>query len=479
MNPQQNLFNGIIVDNFAGGGGASTGIKMAIGRDVDIAINHDPAAIAMHKANHPYTQHFCESVWEIDPRKVVQNRPVALCWLSPDCKHFSKAKGGKPVEKSIRGLAWVAVRWAATVRPRVIILENVEEFKTWGPLLKDGKPDPDQKGRTFNCFIHALQRQGYQVDYRELRACDYGAPTSRKRFFMIARCDGLPIVWPEPTHGDPKSEAVRSGRLKPWRVAAEIIDWTLPCPSIFERKRPLAENTLRRIARGIQKFVVENPEPFIVRIGQQGFGGDRMQYSLNQPLTTITTKAEHCLIAPFLSQYHSYDDSARGQELTRPLLTLDTSNRYALISAFVTKFYKTGTGQRMDEPLHTVTTSPGHFAEVRAFLTTYYGTGIGSKLNDPLPTVVSKDRFGLVVVGGLNYQISDIGMRMLAPRELFNAQGFPGDYIIDRDFEGKSYPISAQVARCGNAVPPLFAKALVEANMRDMCATGRTKRQVI
>ncbi|MEN6391051.1 MAG: DNA cytosine methyltransferase [Syntrophomonas sp.] len=474
---QQDLFNGIVVDNFAGGGGASTGIKMAIGRDVDIAINHDPAAIAMHKANHPYTQHFCESVWEIDPRKVAQNRPVALCWLSPDCKHFSKAKGGKPVEKSIRGLAWVAVRWAATVRPRVIILENVEEFKTWGPLLKDGKPDPDQKGRTFNCFIHALQRQGYQVDYRELRACDYGAPTIRKRFFMIARCDGQPIVWPEPTHGDPKNEAVKSGRLQPWRTAAEIIDWSLPCPSIFERKKPLAENTMRRIARGIQKFVIDNPEPFIVQVNHSGdnFRGQ----SINQPLTTVTAKHGYGIVAPFLSQYHSYDDSARGQTLDRPILTLDTSNRYALVSAFISKFYKTGTGQTVDEPLHTVTTSPGHFAEVRAFLTAYYGTGIGARLNDPLPTVVSKDRFGLVVVGGLNYQISDIGLRMLAPRELFNAQGFPGDYIIDRDYSGKSYPISAQVARCGNAVPPLFAKALVEANMRDMCVRTKYRERVM
>ena len=264
-----NLWDEIVVDNFAGGGGASTGIKMAIGRDVDIAINHDPAAIAMHRANHPLTEHYCESVWDIDPKTATGGRPVALCWFSPDCKHFSKAKGGKPVNKNIRGLAWVALRWAATVRPRVIMLENVEEFKTWGPL-KNNYPDPEQKGRTFNCFVNALRRHGYKVDWRELRACDYGAPTVRKRFFLVARCDGKPIVWPEPTHGDPASIQVKTGLLKPWRTAAECIDWTLPCPSIFERKKPLAENTMRRIAKGLQKFVIDNPAPFIVQVKHGG-----------------------------------------------------------------------------------------------------------------------------------------------------------------------------------------------------------------
>lgn len=432
MTIPQNLFDGIIVDNFAGGGGASTGIKQAIGRDVDIAINHDPAAIAMHKANHPYTEHLCESVWDVDPRKVVQGRPVSLCWLSPDCTHFSKAKGGKPVKKNIRGLAWIAVKWAATVRPRVIILENVEEFKTWGPLTKDGYPDPDKKGQTFISFINALKKQGYKVDFRELVASDYGAPTSRKRFFMVARCDGQPIAWPEPTHADPK---LNTGLLS-WRTAAEIIDWSLPCPSIFTRKKPLVENTMRRIAKGIQKFVVENPEPFITRVN---YSGSKHHYcdSIHQPLNTITSKNGWALITPFLQQYHSYPgDGARGQIMDKPLLTLDTSNRYAL---------------------------------VEAFLIAYYGTSIGSKVTEPLPTVVSKDRFGLVVVGGLNYQITDIGMRMLQPRELFNAQGFPVDYIIDRDYMGKAYPKAAQVARCGNSVPPAFAEALVRANLPDIC----------
>jgi len=496
----------IIVDNFAGGGGASTGIEMATGRSVDIAINHDPAAIAMHRANHPETEHYCESVWDVDPREVTRGRPVGLCWLSPDCTHFSKAKGGKPREKKIRGLAWVALRWAATVRPRVIMLENVEEFTTWGPLDKDGYPDPKQKGRTFRTFVNALRRQGYQVDWRELRACDYGAPTIRKRLFLIARCDGRPIVWPEPTHGDPESAAVKSGKLKPWRTAAEIIDWSLPCPSIFERKKPLAENTLRRIARGIQRFVVANPRPFIVRIGQTGFGGDRLQYQIDQPLTTITTKAEHLLIAPviarqfgqstghraveplgtitaggmgksqlvaaFLSSYYGETSpgEARGSRLDEPAHTVTAGgNRFALVTSHLVKMRGTNIGQPATEPLQTVTAGGNHFGEVRAFLMAYYGTGVGQTLDEPLHTVVTKDRFGLVTVHGREYQIVDIGMRMLEPHELFAAQGFPDTYIIDRDADGKSYPKSAQVARCGNSVPPPFAEALVRANLPEHC----------
>lgn len=275
----------LIVDNFAGGGGASLGIELALGRPVDIAINHDESAITMHEFNHPCTEHYHASVWDVDPRQAVKGRHVKLAWFSPDCKHFSKAKGGKPVEKSIRGLAWVAIRWAATVRPDVIMLENVEEFVTWGPLV-DGKPCPRRKGQTFTAFTRALERLGYQVEYRTLRACDYGAPTIRKRLFMVARCDGQPIVWPAPTHGP---------NLIPHRTAAEIIDWSIPCPSIFERSRPLAENTLRRIAKGLERFVFNNPSPFIVRIGHTGFGGDAMQYSINTPLTTITSKNEHLL----------------------------------------------------------------------------------------------------------------------------------------------------------------------------------------
>jgi DNA (cytosine-5)-methyltransferase 1 len=447
----------IIVDNFAGGGGASTGIELALGRSVDIAINHDPAAIAMHKANHPDTEHYLESVWDVEPREVVKGREVGLCWLSPDCTHFSKAKGGKPLKKDIRGLAWVAVRWAATVRPRVIILENVEEFKTWGPLTKDGLPCPDRKGKTFKSFVNALKRQGYQVDFRELRACDYGAPTSRKRFFMIARCDGRPIVWPKHTHGDPNSQEVKSGKLKPWRTAAEIIDWSKPCPSIFDTSeeikaryglravRPLAEKTMKRISLGIQKFVIENPDPFII-------------------------SRDNKFLAPFLTQYHSYSsDGARGQTIDRPLLTQDTSNRYALVTSHLIKMKGTNIGQPVDQPLQTITAGGNHFGEVRAFLTHYYGTSVGSKLDVPLSTVVSKDRFGLVIVRGLNYQIADIGMRMLEPRELFDAQGFPTDYIIDKDHKGNRYPKTSQVARCGNSVPPQLAEHLVRANLPELC----------
>mgnify|MGYP000262098284 CR=1 FL=1 len=420
----------LIIDSFAGGGGASLGIELATGRSVDIAINHDEAAILMHKTNHPTTKHYCENIWDVDPIEATGGRPVGLMWASPDCRHFSKAKGGKPVEKKIRGLAWVVLKWAGKVRPRMIILENVEEFVTWGPVRK-GRPVKSKKGITFEKFKSQLQALGYQVEHRELRACDYGAPTTRKRFFLIARCDGRPIVWPEPTHGDPDSLEVRCGRLKPWRTAAEIIDWSLPCPSIFERERPLAEKTLRRIARGIQKFVIENPEPFIVREA-----------------------------APFLIQYH-------GERSLTGLFNgiRKNSEEKSGISRQATFF------QSPKEPLHTITTSPGHFAEVQAFLMTYYGNGgdIGQRLDEPLRTITSKDRFGIITVAGQEYQIVDIGMRMLTPRELFRAQGFPDDYIIDKDYTGKPYPKKEQVARCGNAVPPPFAEALVRANLPELC----------
>ncbi len=477
----------IIVDNFAGGGGASTGIEIATGRSVDIAINHDPAAIAMHRANHPKSKHYCENIWEVDPVKACNGRKVALAWFSPDCKHFSKAKGGKPVEKSIRGLAWVAIRWAKLVRPRVIMLENVEEFKTWGPLMTDNKPDPRYKGRTFHHFIHALKRYGYEVDWRELRACDYGAPTTRKRFFMIARCDGKPIVWPEPTHGDPDGLEVQAGLLKPWRSAAKIIDWSIPCPSIFDRKKPLCENTMRRIAKGLKKFVIDDPEPFIVTVNH---GGDCFRgQSIANPLSTITAKNGYGIVAPALIQYHSEQSGkeTRGQSIKGPLMVVDSSNRYGLVTAFISKYFAggyNGAGSTINNPLPTITTvdhnavgSPvgtitakgQHIAEVQAFLIKYYGADIGQSLNNPLHTITSKDRFGLITVKGEKYQIVDIGMRMLTPRELFDAQGFPHDYIIDVDVDGKKYPKSAQVARCGNAVPPPFATALVKVNLPELC----------
>lgn len=629
------LFREIIVDNFAGGGGASTGIEQATGRSVDIAINHDPDAIAMHKTNHPDTEHYCDSVWEVDPREAVKGRPVALCWLSPDCKHFSKAKGGKPVEKSIRGLAWVAVRWAATVKPRVIMLENVEEFKTWGPLkrLPNGEyiPDPNKRGITFHSFVRALKRHGYQVEYKELRACDYGAPTIRKRLFMVARCDGQPITWPKQTHGDPKLPEVRKGKLLPWRTAAECIDWSLECPSIFERKRPLAENTLKRIAKGIQRFVMETSEPFIVQTGYgerkgqqpraislrkplgtvvaggvkhavcqpvltpfitehanassqrnmaaheplrtqcaevkgghfavvapfiaktnhtsskaaydcfhgQGFDnplqtvtgrngyaliapviarqmGKSVGQQLNAPANTVLSKPKDSLVTAFLAKNYGGNYNGPGSAALAPAHTVTTKDHHSLVTAFMTKFRSgsvgyeldtpvhtvtaggeqkrlgtantqalvtshmikmrgTNTGHRTDEPMHTITAGGNHLGEVRAFLLKYYGTNVGHACDEPFHTVTTKERFGLVTVAGEEYQIVDIGMRMLQPHELFAAQGFPADYVIDVDHTGKRYPKAKQVARCGNAVPPPFAEALVRSNLPELCDIERTE----
>ncbi|GKW24378.1 DNA methyltransferase [Pectobacterium carotovorum subsp. carotovorum] len=536
----------IVVDNFAGGGGASTGIEMAIGRSVDIAINHDPNAIAMHTTNHPDTLHYCESVFDIDPVAATAGRPVGLAWFSPDCRHFSKAKGSKPVKKEIRGLAWIVLRWALAVRPRVMMLENVEEFKTWGPLLTndDGtqQPDPALAGETFEAFCgmlsggipvnHPAQAEaceflgiepgseqgkqlvrglGYNVDYRELRACDYGAPTIRKRFFMVMRCDGQQVTWPDVTHGDPKSPAVQVGKLKPWRTAAECIDWTIPCPSIFERKKPLAENTLRRIARGLDRFVINNPQPFIVKCNHTStktkydcFRGQ----ALDEPLQTITRKHGFAVVQPFLVGAGGPKYSAKPRSTEQPMNTLCNTNHSALITPYIARIGQTGfggdrmaydalnplttvvskaehllvtsnlikmrgtnTGQPTDTPLQTVTAGGNHFGEVRAFLLKYYGNekeGVG--LNNPLHTVTTNDRFGLVTVEGIDYQIVDIGMRMLQPHELYAAQGFPDWYIIDQDFRGVKYAKDKQVARCGNAVPPPFAEALVRANLPEMCA---------
>lgn len=435
----------IVVDNFAGGGGASTGIEMAIGRSVDIAINHDPAAIAMHRANHPDTTHYTEDVWKVDPKKACAGRPVALAWFSPDCKHFSKAKGGKPVSQKIRGLAWVAVKWARAVRPRVIMLENVEEFQDWGRLNENRMPDPEYRGETFRRFVRQLERLGYRVEYRILRACDFGAPTTRKRFFLIARCDGRQISWPEPTHGDPDSLMVRCGMLKPWVPVAECIDWSLPCPSIFETSaeiwerygiravRPLSENTMKRIADGIRKY------------------RDK----------------------PFLIQYHQSKEF-RGQGTAEPLMTVDASNRYGLCMAFLTKFNNHDSGDDPAAPIQTITAQGGHYGMVNAFLTSYYGgASVTRTVGEPAPTVTTHDRFGLVTVSGDEYRITDIGLRMLTPRELFSAQGFPDDYIIDRDADGNEYPRSEQVRRCGNAVCPPVPAALVRANLPELCGMNQ------
>ena len=700
------LGNELIIDNFAGGGGTSTGLEQAFGRPVDIAINHDPEALAMHAANHPHTTHLCESVWDVDPIKVTGNRPVGLVWLSPDCKHFSKAKGGKPVEKRIRGLAWVTLRWAAKCKPRVIMLENVEEFKTWGPLLveADGsaKPDPTKKGKTFDSFIRQLRAHGYAVEFREMRGCDHDTPTIRKRFFLVARRDGIAIKWPEPTHGAPDSIGVRAGKLLPYRTAAECIDFSLPCPSIFERDRPLAPATLRRIAKGIMRYVVDAADPFIVGAGGPARageprptarpfgtllarndsyfcaptivpvthqGGDRTEsvgepfrtitgahrgekalgvatlvqvgygeregqapraLDIEKPLGTVVGESKHALVsavlvdaahgevspggvkrwgtgahdveAPlgtvtasgnkavataFLAKHYT---GVVGSDLTDPIGTVTACDHHSLVTAFltehanasnqrvmpadeplrticaqvkgghfsmvsahITKFRTGATGSSLDEPMHTVTAGgqqarPGtgnamgivtvgmeqispkpvlssqvsveeqaaafrmmdewaeraraegggksalvasnmiklrgtstaagtneplgtvsaggqHHAEVRSFLLAYYGTDQSQGLADPLATVTSRDRFGLVTIHGQDYQIVDIGLRMLQPRELFRAQGFPDDYIIGDDpAQGLKLTKSAQVRMCGNSVCPPMAKALILAN---------------
>ena len=478
----------LIVDNFAGGGGASTGIEMATGYSVDIAINHDPEAIRMHKANHPSTKHYCESVWDVDPIQACKGHPVGLAWFSPDCKHFSKAKGGKPKDKAIRGLAWVALRWAGLVRPRVIILENVEEFKTWGPLNRSHRPIKNKQGVTFKKFVKQFKELGYDVEFNELVAADYGAPTKRKRFFMIARCDGKPIKWPKHTHGPLNSEEVKARLVKPYVGAYTKLDFSIPCPSIFDTSaeikekygiravRPLADKTMQRIARGIKKFVIDNQEPFIVPIGYGERQGQAPRiHDIREPLPTIVSSGKHYLCAPALIQYHSETskDDVRGQMIKEPLMTVDGSNRYGLVTSFLSKFYKSGTGQDIREPLHTITTSAGHFGEVRAFLIKYYGEGTGQDIKAPLDTITSKDRFGLVTIEGVEYQIVDIGLRMLEPKELYGCQGFPDDYIIDHDFEGKTYSRTEQVKRCGNAVPPPFAQAIVKANLPELCVGKR------
>ncbi|MGK5020721.1 DNA cytosine methyltransferase [Janthinobacterium sp. LB2P10] len=688
------LGNELIIDNFAGGGGTSTGLEQAFGRPVDIAINHDPEALAMHAANHPHTTHLCESVWDVDPIKVTGNRPVGLVWLSPDCKHFSKAKGGKPVEKRIRGLAWVALRWAAKCKPRVIMLENVEEFKTWGPLLveADGsaKPDPAKKGKTFDSFIRQLRAQGYAVEFREMRGCDHNTPTIRKRFFLVARRDGIAIKWPEPTHGAPGSIGVRAGKLLPYRTAAECIDFSLPCPSIFERDKPLAPATLRRIAKGIMRYVVDADDPFIVGAGgparadeprptarpfgtllacndsyfcaptivpvthqggdrtesigepfrtitgahrgekalgvatlvQTGYGerpalyhckacGDKFHdqhatcvgglapaecprcgeeenvmlvraaqepraLDIEKPLGTVVGESKHALVsavlvdaahgevspggvkrwgtgahdveAPlgtvtasgnkavataFLAKHYT---GVVGSDLADPIGTVTACDHHSLVTAFLTehanasnqrvmpadeplrticaqvkgghfsvvsahiqrdmgasvghaadaplgtvtaggggksalvtsnmiKLRGTSTAAGTDEPLGTVSAGGQHHAEVRAFLLSYYGTDQAPEINGPLATVTSRDRFGLVTIHGQDYQIVDIGLRMLQPRELFRAQGFPDDYIIGDDpAQGLKLTKSAQVRMCGNSVCPPMAKALIVAN---------------
>ena len=349
------LFDGLIVDNFAGGGGAGLGIEQAVGRPVDYAINHNPKALAMHRVNHPGTTHLHSDVWEVDPRDVAQGRPIDLAWFSPDCKHFSKAKGGRPVSPRVRGLAWVVIRWAELVRPRMIMLENVEEFKTWGPLTADGMPCPKAKGETFRGWVGKLRDRGYDVQWRELRACDYGVPTIRKRLFLVARCDGQPIVWPKPTHGK---------GLLPYTTAADCIDWSNPCPSIFERKRPLADNTLKRIATGISRYVLKDANPFIVTIAH--YNGRNTAHDINRPLTTITSNPKggaHALCVPTLVQT-GYGERAgqapRVPGLPKPLGTIVASGKHALVTAFLAKHYTGVVGHGVEQPIGTITSWDHH-----------------------------------------------------------------------------------------------------------------------
>lgn len=613
-----------IIDSFAGGGGASTGIEMALGRSPDVAINHDPVAIAMHTVNHPDTLHLTNDIWGIDPMSVLPGQPIGLLWASPDCKHFSKAKGKAPRSRNIRDLAWVVVDWAEKRKPDVILLENVEEFKTWGPVDNDGEPIKAFEGQTFDDWIKRLRKAGYKVEWRELRACDYGAPTIRKRLFVVARRDGAP-VWPKPTHGDPKSDAVKSGKLKPWRSAAEIIDWTLPCPSIFDTSpeimakhglravRPLADATLARVARGLKRYVLDAKEPFLVSVAH-GDSGGRREYPLLEPYHTVTSNGvQHALIEPFLSYaqhgganrsvedphhtvtankkdqnlvvaptlvqsgygerdgqmpraldiekplgtvvaggvkhavvaphlmtmrnggkpFNGADEPAHtitaggahlhvvagylaqhnlgvtGHEATEPVSTITrTGSQQSVVGAVLTRQFGTGASHSPSEPLRTVMAdgAGGKTQLSTAFFAKYYGTGDGATMDEPTHTVTTKDRFGLVEaaiaappftedmaeraravadflrgqgfwdarefvtleIAGVTFIIADIGMRMLTPRELFNAQGFPPDYKIDRDLDGNLFSKSDQIGRAGNSVCPPLAAALAGANCQNL-----------
>lgn len=429
----------LIIDLFAGGGGASVGIEMALGRSVDIAINHDPQAIRMHKTNHPQTLHLTEDVFKVDLEKYVAGRHVALMWASPDCTSHSKAKGGQPRKQGLRVLPWAVYKHTKKILPDVIIMENVEEIQEWGPLDENGKIISERKGEEYKRFITSMESLGYDFDSKELVAADYGAPTTRKRWYAIFRRDGKPIVWPGPTY----SKTGADGRNK-WLQCGDYIDWSDLGKSIFGRDKPLAQATQKRIANGIRKYIIENPNPYIVK--------------------------DH-KAAAFIIQYHGEqrEGDSRGQLLTEPIKTIDTSNRYGLVTAFITKFYKSGIGQGCDEPLHTITTSPGHFGVISAFLIKYYGSGGSCQtLERPLDTITTKDRFGLVNVTieikGEQYVLDDVFLRMLKPEELKLMQGFPSDYIIDRDYNWKKYPVCEQVKRIGNSVVPIMAQKLVEAN---------------
>lgn len=647
---QLSYFDEIIVDNFAGGGGASTGIELGANRPVTIAINHDPDAILMHRTNHPYTIHLQSSVWDVDPVEVCAGRPVGLAWFSPDCKHFSKARGGIPVKKEIRSLAWVTVRWTLEVQPRVIMLENVEEFQTWGPTktVFDGfkwveVPDSERAGETFDAFVGVLtsgipadhpaldevceylklkkdspeiQRLvnglGYKVEFNELVAADYGAPTTRKRFVLVARCDGKPIVWPKRTHAPRDSEEVKSGKLPAWIPAADIIDWSLPSYSIFASKkeikekfgvnaqRPLAANTLKRVIKGVDKFTIKSGDPFLIEcnhsgeghmrsvkdpvntvtgkftcgvvdpviapftfsntgssvgspasepvhtirtadgqvfaaaqlmsIGQTG-GGDRIR-DVRDPVPTTVSKQETCLVSAQLVEYYG---NGNPLDIRSPLHTVTARDREAVVSAHLSEFRNASIGRDLRDPAGTLT-SHDHEGLVSAHIQKFFGGVVGEDAREPLPTVtavdhnalcsahvvkfkgqevgqhpkdtlntitaqgleyaecravlakvegakdlghwdeirkllnehcgynLAEDEIILLFIRGIAHYIADITLRMLTPRELYNAMGFPADYAIEKDYLGNAYPKNKQVARCGNAVCPPLAEAMTKAN---------------
>lgn len=462
------------VDLFCGAGGWSHGWREATGCEPVIAVNHDPHAVHLHRLNHPATEHHLKDVWEVDPQAAIAGRRVDWLHGSPDCTHFSRARGGKPREQKIRVLAWVLVDWVRVARPRVLSLENVLEFTTWGPLDDTGHPIKERAGETFGEFVTALQQLGYVVDWRVLCAADFGAPTIRRRLFLIARRDGQPIRWPAPTHADPNKRDLWSAGLQPWRTAAECIDWSLPCPSIFDRKRPLAPATCRRIAAGIVRFVLQG-KPFIVTCnhGKEGFRGQ----GIDEPMKTVTASRDaNGLVLPTLIQtgYGERQGQApRSLDLLAPLGTVVAGGaKHGLVAAFLQQNFTGMVGKPLRVPVPTITARDHHSLveahlsgdrakQVAAFLTSYYGSGgTSSDLRKPMPTVVTKDRHGLVLCRyfGESYAIADIGMRMLTPRELARAQGFPDSYVL----EGTK---TQQIARIGNSVVPQVAEAIVRANL--------------
>lgn len=530
----------IVVDFFCGGGGAGTGLEMGLGRPVTVAKNHSPAAISMHTANHPAARHFTTDVFEGDPDEECQGRPVGWFHMSPDCTHHSQAAGGQPRKREIRNLSWIGLKWAGKKRPRVISLENVKQILQWGPLMAkrdkntgrvmklDGTvaavgervpvqqqflvPDPKRRGITWRRFVHLLEGMGYQVEWRVIKACDFGAPTSRERLFMIARCDGQPIVWPEPTHAKHPTK----GQQK-WRTAADCIDWSVPSKSIFGRKKELAAATLRRVAKGMKKFVLDNPQPFIVPIAN--WSGELAQ-SANEPLRTVTswprggsfavaspvmigaggpvyagksvpadqpmgtimTQSHRALVTAFIEQANGGFNTTPAKGADEPLTTVtNTGSQQRLVTASLATLRRNCVGRPVDDLVPTMTAGAEHHAlveyklspeheegalRVAAFLISYYGTENTSAADAPAPTVTTKDRLGLVTVfvKGTPYVIVDICLRMLQPHELYRAQGFPASYIINKGADGKPFTKTEQVHMCGNSVSPPPMAALARAN---------------